>query len=106
MSAFGGKADISGHAAMSASDPKRTSPDRLLARRFNLLSFGGNVCANRKCKDTFLTALSLSVFSGQAAAQQAKTYRIGFLTPAPAASMEARVGRFKQGLRQLGHIEG
>lgn len=54
----------------------------------------------------FLTALSLSVFSGQAAAQQAKTYRIGFLTPAPAASMEARVGRFKQGLRQLGHIEG
>jgi len=50
--------------------------------------------------------LSLSVLSAQALAQQTKTYQIGFLTPAPAASMEVRIGRFKQGLRELGYIEG
>jgi ABC-type uncharacterized transport system substrate-binding protein len=53
-----------------------------------------------------LTALSLLVLSDQAVAQQTKTYRIGFLTPAPPASMEARVERFKQGLRELGYVEG
>ena len=53
-----------------------------------------------------LTALSLFVLSGQAVAQQTRTYRIGFLTPAPPASMEARVGHFKQGLQELGYVEG
>jgi putative tryptophan/tyrosine transport system substrate-binding protein len=40
-------------------------------------------------------------FSDCAAAQQSNTYRIGFLTPASSASMEARVERFRQGLREL-----
>lgn len=41
-----------------------------------------------------------------AVAQQPKTYRIGFLTPASAASMQSRVGRFREGLRELGYVEG
>jgi ABC-type uncharacterized transport system substrate-binding protein len=45
-------------------------------------------------------------FSDCAAAQQSNTYRIGFLTPASSASMEARVERFRHGLRELGYVEG
>ena len=38
--------------------------------------------------------------------QQSKTYRIGFLTPASPVSMEGRVAHFRQGLRELGYVEG
>ena len=44
--------------------------------------------------------------SDWAVAQQSNTYRIGFLTPASSASMEARVERFRQGLRELGYVDG
>lgn len=51
-------------------------------------------------------AFCIFVFADCAFAQQSKTYRIGFLTPASAASMESRVGRFREGLRELGYVEG
>ena len=35
-----------------------------------------------------------------------KTYRIGFLTPASAASIEDRLSRFRQGLQELGYVQG
>jgi hypothetical protein len=54
----------------------------------------------------FLIALSVFTFADPAHAQRPNTYRIGFLSPASAASMDARVGRFRQGLRELGYVEG
>jgi ABC-type uncharacterized transport system substrate-binding protein len=54
----------------------------------------------------FLMALSILASTDYAVAQQPKTYRIGFLTPASSTSMEARVGRFRQGLREFGYVEG
>ena len=53
-----------------------------------------------------LTATTILASANRAIAQQPKTYRIGFLSPASSASMEARVGRFRQGLRELGYVEG
>src|SRR5215216_3596434 len=57
-------------------------------------------------KTVFLAALSILASADLAVAQQEKTYRIGFLTPASSASMEGRVGRFREGLRELGYVEG
>jgi putative tryptophan/tyrosine transport system substrate-binding protein len=54
----------------------------------------------------FLSALCVLAFAGCAVAQPAKTYRIGFLTPASAASMEDRLSRFRQGMRELGYVQG
>src|SRR5262245_13034302 len=54
----------------------------------------------------FLAALCILASSDGAPAQQPKTYRLGFVSPASSASMEARVERFRQGLRELGYIEG
>ena len=54
----------------------------------------------------FLTALSILASNDCALAQQPKTYRIGFLTPASSVSMEGRVAHFRQGLRELGYVEG
>jgi putative ABC transport system substrate-binding protein len=62
-----------------------------------------DMCLNRAI---ILAALAIFAFAGVAVAQQPKTYRIGFLSPASAASMEARVGHFRQGLRELGYVEG
>jgi len=55
---------------------------------------------------TILAALAIFGSADFAAAQQPKTYVIGFLSPASAASMEARIGRFRQGLQDLGYVEG
>jgi putative ABC transport system substrate-binding protein len=52
----------------------------------------------------FLVAL-LSLSDG-AGAQQVKTFRIGFLSPASPAPMAARIDSFKQGLQDLGYFEG
>lgn len=67
----------------------------------------------RRCKFITLlgTAICLLPFvilvpSACGAAQQGKTYQIGFLTPASPISMEGRVDRFRQGLRELGYVEG
>jgi putative tryptophan/tyrosine transport system substrate-binding protein len=54
----------------------------------------------------FLLLVVILAPSDCMAAQQSKTYRIGFLTPASPISMEGRVGRFRQGLRELGYVEG
>ena len=54
----------------------------------------------------YLILLCVFTFADSAYAQRPNTYRIGFLSPASAASMEARVGRFRQGLRELGYVEG
>src|SRR5215469_373948 len=51
---------------------------------------------------TLLLALSISA----KAQQPKKVPRIGFLTGAPAFSMAARVETFRQGLRELGYVEG
>jgi putative ABC transport system substrate-binding protein len=40
------------------------------------------------------------------ASAQARTYHIGLLSPASSASMESRIARFRQGLSQLGYVEG
>ena len=49
----------------------------------------------------------LTAFWGTAAAQQApKVPRIGFLAPGSSGSYSTRVEAFRQGLRELGHIEG
>jgi putative ABC transport system substrate-binding protein len=53
-----------------------------------------------------LMALSILASADCAVAQQPKIYRVGFLTPASPAAMEARVGRFRQGLRELGYVDG
>jgi hypothetical protein len=39
-------------------------------------------------------------------AQQPKVYRIGFISVASSADMASRVDAFKQGLRELGYVEG
>ena len=52
---------------------------------------------------SFLFAFSLA---NHALAQPTKTYRIGFLTPASAASIEDRLSRFRQGLQELGYVQG
>jgi putative tryptophan/tyrosine transport system substrate-binding protein len=54
----------------------------------------------------FFSALCVLASNNCALAQQPKAYRLGFVSPASAASMEARVDRFRQGLRELGYIEG
>jgi ABC-type uncharacterized transport system substrate-binding protein len=54
-----------------------------------------------------LVALVLALAEGFAEAQQPKKVpRIGFLSPSSASSMSARVAAFRQGLRELGYVEG
>jgi len=57
------------------------------------------------CRCLF-AALYIFAFADFGLAQQPNIYRIGFLTPTSAASMEPRVGRFREGLRELGYVEG
>ena len=54
-----------------------------------------------------LVALVLALAEGFAEAQQPKKVpRIGFLSPSSASSMSARVGAFRQRLRELDYVEG
>jgi len=57
------------------------------------------------CRCLF-AALYIFAFADFGLSQQPNIYRIGFLTPASAASMESRVRRFREGLRELGYVEG
>src|SRR5262245_616685 len=52
-----------------------------------------------------LCLISVLAFANCASAQNTKTYRIGFLTPASAASIEDRLSRFRQGMRELGYVD-
>jgi putative ABC transport system substrate-binding protein len=56
----------------------------------------------------FITAFAVLFSVHMAAAQQAgKVYRIGFLTAAsPVKAFKARMAAFRQGLRELGYVEG
>jgi len=54
----------------------------------------------------FLIAVFGPVLFNEADAQEAKLFRIGFLSPAASASMAVRVERFKRGLEDFGYIDG
>jgi putative ABC transport system substrate-binding protein len=67
---------------------------------------GGAIRARVKLFGTGFCALLL-VFCGAAEAQQPKRiWHIGFLAPGSLASYSTRVEAFRQGLRELGYIEG
>jgi putative tryptophan/tyrosine transport system substrate-binding protein len=51
------------------------------------------------------TLLLAPCFSAEAQ-QTAKVYRLGYLTAAPLSAIQQRVEAFRQGLRELGYIEG
>lgn len=54
-----------------------------------------------------LTTFAILVSANPAEAQQAgKVYRIGFLTAASAKPFKNRLAAFRQGLRELGYVEG
>ena len=53
---------------------------------------------------SLLTAISLATVSSVQA--QMKIPRIGFQLDAPASAMTARTEAFRQGLRELGYVEG
>jgi putative tryptophan/tyrosine transport system substrate-binding protein len=64
---------------------------------------------SRTVKSTTIIALGLLLFalSLSAHAQQAtKISRVGFLSPIPASTISGRMEAFRQGLRELGYIEG
>ena len=53
-----------------------------------------------------LIAFAELALINDAAAQQKKMFRIGFLSPAASSSMTIRVERFKRGLEEFGYIDG
>src|ERR1700741_3113660 len=60
-------------------------------------------------KNILSILLIIAVMGGDAMAQAQQTVkipRIGFLTAASLSSVAARVGGFRQGLRELGYVEG
>jgi putative tryptophan/tyrosine transport system substrate-binding protein len=61
-----------------------------------------------KRKITFLTlcAMLFALYVPVAAQQPAKIPRLGYLTGGPPAAMVARTEAFRQGLRELGYVEG
>src|SRR5882724_8442246 len=59
----------------------------------------------KKISAFFLTALLLA-FSLPAEAQQQKVPRIGFISTASLSSLASRLDAFRQGLRELGYVEG
>jgi putative tryptophan/tyrosine transport system substrate-binding protein len=62
---------------------------------------------NRKWAGLFAIVVALTVCGGRAQAQQpAKVPRIGFLSTVPRSSIAARTDAFRQGLRELGYVEG
>jgi ABC-type uncharacterized transport system substrate-binding protein len=53
-----------------------------------------------------LCAVLLALCSSTQAQQSSKIHRIGFLVPASFSAIEARAEAFRQGLRELGYVEG
>jgi len=53
-----------------------------------------------------LLATALLATTQNAEAQQAKTFRVGFLVAGPKASVTGRFEAFRAGLRELGYVEG
>lgn len=60
----------------------------------------------RKTVAVIAMALAILIFTPPVAAQQAKVYRIGFISPASSSAMAARDEAFRQGLHALGYIVG
>ncbi len=61
----------------------------------------------RKTVAVFVMALALLAAAQPATAQQAgKVYRIGFLTSGSAPPFKSRLAAFRQGLQELGYLEG
>jgi putative ABC transport system substrate-binding protein len=62
---------------------------------------------NRKWAGLFAIVVTLTVCGARVEAQQpTKVPRIGFLTVASPAILSARIDAFRQGLRELGYVEG
>jgi ABC-type uncharacterized transport system substrate-binding protein len=62
---------------------------------------------NRKLAGLFAIVVALTVCGGRAQAQQpTKIPRIGYLNAASLSALAARVEAFRQGLRELGYVEG
>jgi putative tryptophan/tyrosine transport system substrate-binding protein len=62
---------------------------------------------NRKCAGLFAIVVALIVCGARAQAQQpTKVPRIGFLSSVSPSSISARTEAFRQGLRDLGYVEG
>ena len=62
---------------------------------------------NRKVRWVFVVAVTFALYGPVAQAQQSgKLPRIGFLLDTPAETAGARIEAFRQGLRELGYIEG
>ena len=53
-----------------------------------------------------VAVIVFAICGAAAQAQQAKVARIGFVVAGPASSVSSRVEAFRQGLRQLGYVEG
>ena len=53
-----------------------------------------------------LSAVLFALCHSASAQQQAKVYRIGYLTNASLSAITARTEPFRQGLRELGYVEG
>jgi len=87
---------------------KRTSRNRFLdSYSDNLKSKSGPADQNLKWLGLSVIAFVLVVCGAVAQAQQpAKVPRIGFLGAASLSSIEARLEAFRQGLRELGYVEG
>jgi putative ABC transport system substrate-binding protein len=55
---------------------------------------------------TIAIAVAILTFTHPVGAEQARVYRIGFISPASSSAMAARDEAFRQGLRALGYIVG
>ena len=61
---------------------------------------------NKTILISLLAILLLATAQGSAAQQQAKVARLGFLSNASPAAISARTEAFRQGLRELGYVDG
>jgi putative tryptophan/tyrosine transport system substrate-binding protein len=60
-----------------------------------------------RCRAIAIVAVALALASvGLAEAQQPKITRIGFLSATPASAIPDRIEAFRQGMRELGYVEG
>jgi putative ABC transport system substrate-binding protein len=61
---------------------------------------------SRKLASVALGAMLFALCTSADAQQPAKVPRIGYLAAAPASTNPARIEAFRQGLRELGYVEG
>ena len=61
---------------------------------------------NKKWAGLFAIVVALAVYGASAKAQSTKVHRIGYLTGSSPSAQSARIEAFRQGLRELGYVEG